>query len=48
MIYVSAVRSKILLEIFDMLNFSNGDFLPNIFEFFIVESNVSAPNAFAA
>ena len=47
MAYIAVIDSDRLTSAFGLMNFSNGDFLPNFFEFFIEEDDIEAPEIFA-
>ena len=47
MIYLSTQMPLILRNFFGLLSMANADFLPNIFEFFILETGEEAPTRFA-
>ena len=47
MAYLTVIDSDMLTSAFGLMNFSNGDFLPNFFEFFIEEDDIEPPKIFA-
>ena len=47
MSYLAALESEMLKGLFQLLDFANGDFVPNFFPFIIEESNLDPPDNFA-
>ena len=44
--YLSVIDSERLTSVFGEMNFSNGDFIPNPFEYFIEEDSYDPPEIF--